>query len=218
MSNPKKCAACKGTGKVEGVVAAFEEPCGACKGTGKIQTKRYAQYQREKVREMLGHREQQEETPQWAAHGKEHEPRAIGAYEWRYELDIEHNVFLVSNKYDWLAGSPDMLHKPKFDDGLEIKCRALYKNYKKYRDLAEKHEGTAKACPPENRHQVQGFNMLTGFNRWGYVNYYIGSNLEGGIAQKLHRVWIPRDNTLIAQMEERAKRFIEECYKEAGLL
>lgn len=179
-------------------------------------TKRYQQYQREKVREMLGYR-QVEETPEWAQHGKENEPRAIGAYEWKYELDVEHNVFLVSNKYDWLAGSPDMLHLPHYDDGLEIKCRALYKNYRKYRNLAEEHEGTTKACPAENRHQVQGFNMLTGFKRWGFVNYYIGSNLEGGIAQKLHRVWIPRDDALISQMEERAKVFIAECYEEAGL-
>ena len=179
-------------------------------------TKRYQQYQREKIKEMLGYR-QVEETPEWARHGKEHEPRAIGAYEWKFELDVEHDVFLVSDQYDWLGGSPDMLHLPDYDEGLEVKCRALYKNYRKYRDLADQHEGTTRACPPENRHQVQGFMMLTGFRRWGYVNYYIGSNLEGGIAQKLHRVWIPRDDKLIEQMEERAKTFIAECYEEAGL-
>ena len=211
MSNPAKCKACKGSGRI----SALE--CSACKGKGKIPTKRYTQYQREKVREMLGYREQQELTPAWADHGKENEPRAIGAYEWKYELDVEHNVFLVSNKYDWLAGSPDMLHKPRFDEGLEIKCRELYKNYRKYRNLAEKHEGTPKACPAENRHQLQGFNMLTGFKRWGFVNYYIGSNLEGGMTQRLHRVWVPRDEALIEAMEERAKRFIAECYEEAGL-
>lgn len=183
----------------------------------KPSTKKYQQYRREKIREMLGHREQQEETPQWASHGKENEPRAIGAYEWQQELDVAHDVFLVSNKHDWLAGSPDMLHKPNYDEGLEIKCRALYKNYKKYRDLADLHDGTIKACPAENRHQVQGFMMLTGFKRWGFVNYYIGTNLEGGIAQKLHTVWIPRDDKLIAAMEERTEEFIAECYEEAGL-
>jgi len=180
-------------------------------------TKRYQQYQREKVKEMLGYREQQEETPQWAAHGKEHEPRALGAYEWKFELDVEHDVFLVSDEHDWLAGSPDLLHLPNYDEGGEIKCRALYKNYRKYRDLADRFDGTTKACPAENRHQVQGFMMLTGFKRWGFVNYYIGSNLEGGMAQKLHHVWIPRDAALIEAMEERAKAFIAECYEEAGL-
>lgn len=179
-------------------------------------TKRYQQYQREKVKEMLGY-EHVEEAPEWARHGREHEGRAIGAYEWRYELDTEHDVFLVSDKYDWLGGSPDILHLPNYNDGGEIKCRALYKNYKRYRDLAERFKGTTKAVPPENRHQVQGFMMLTGFRRWGFINYYIGSDLEGGIAQKLHRVWIPRDEDLISAMEERAVQFITECYEIAGL-
>lgn len=179
-------------------------------------TKRYQQYQREKVKELLGYRHV-EETPEWAQHGKEHEPRALGAYEWRYELDVEHNVFLISDQYDWLGGSPDLLHLPDYDEGGEIKCRALYKNYRKYRNLAEEHKGTTRACPAQDRHQVQGHMMLTGFDRWAFVNYYIGSDLEGGITQKLHRVWIPRDDALIAQMAEAAKRFIEECYEEAGL-
>jgi hypothetical protein len=182
----------------------------------KPETKRYRQYQREKIKEMLGHRSV-EETPEWAAHGKEQEPKALAAYEWRYEIDVEHDVFLVSERYDWLGGSPDLLHLPNYEDGGEIKCRALYKNYKKYRDLAEDHEGTIKACAAENRHQVQGHMMLTGFRRWGWINYYNGSNLEGGIAQKLHRVWIPRDDDLIEAMIKRAKLFIAECYEEAGL-
>lgn len=180
-------------------------------------TKRYQQYQREKVKEMLGHTHV-DENPEWARHGREHEPRAIGAYEWRYELDVVHNVFLISDKYDWLGGSPDILHLPKYDEGGEIKCRALYKNYKRYRDIAERFKGTTKACPPENRHQVQGHMMLTGFKRWGFINYYIGSNLEGGVAQKLHRVWIPRDDDLIKAMEERCVEFMAECYEIAGLL
>jgi hypothetical protein len=149
-------------------------------------TKRYQQYQREKIKELLGYRHV-EETPEWAQHGKEHEPRALGAYEWRYELDVEHNVFLISDRYDWLGGSPDLLHLPDYDEGGEIKCRALYKNYRKYRNLAEQYRGTTRACPAQDRHQVQGHMMLTGFDRWGYVNYYIGSDLEGGITQKLHR-------------------------------
>ena len=182
----------------------------------KPSTKRYQQYQREKVKEMLGYRSV-EETPEWAMHGKLQEPKALAAYEWRYEIDVEHDVFLVSEKHDWLGGSPDLLHLPGYEDGGEIKCRALYKNYKKYRDLADEHEGTTKACAAENRHQVQGHMMLTGFERWGWVNYYNGSNLEGGIAQKLHRVWIPRDDDLIESMIERAKLFIAECYEEAGL-
>ena len=182
----------------------------------KPDTKRYRKYQAEKIKELLGYRHV-EETPEWAQHGKEHEPRALGAYEWRYELDVEHDVFLISDKYDWLGGSPDLLHLPNYDEGGEIKCRALYKNYRKFRNLAQDHEGTTRACPASDRHQVQGHMMLTGFSRWGYINYYIGSDLEGGITQKLHRVWVPRDDELIAQMEERCRQFMAECYEEAGL-
>ena len=180
-------------------------------------TKRYQQYQREKIQEMLGYHNV-EETPEWAHHGKLNEPRAIGAYEWQNNIDVEHDIFLISDKYDWLAGSPDLLHLPDYDDGGEIKCRALYKNYRKYRALAEKYEGTTRACPAENRHQVQGHMMLTGFPRWGFINYYIGTDLDGGMVQKLHHVWIPRDDKLIAQMEERCVEFMHECYEEAGLL
>lgn len=179
-------------------------------------TKRYQQYRGEKIREMLGYRHV-EENPAWAQHGRELEPKAIGAYCWKYDLDVEHDIFLISDKHDWLGGSPDMMHLPRYDKGIEIKCRALYRNYRKYRALAEKHDGTIRACPPENRHQCQGFMMLTGFKTWGYANYYYGSNLQGGLAQKLHVTWIPRDDNLIEKMEQRCKEFIAECYEEAGL-
>lgn len=179
-------------------------------------TKRFQNYRQEKVLELLGHKFV-EDNPEWAQHGKENEPRAIAGYEFKYGTDVEHDAFLISDKYDWLGGSPDLLHLPDYGDGGEIKCRALFKNYKKYRTLAELHKGTTKACPAENRHQVQGFNMLTGFRRWYYINYYIGDDLEGGLTQKIHRVAIPRDNALIEKMEVRCLEFMNECYKRAGL-
>lgn len=179
-------------------------------------TKRYKQYRQEKVLELLGNKDV-EETPQWANHGKENEPKALAAYEWKYKLDVEHDLFLISDKYDWLAGSPDLLHLPDYLQGGEIKCRALFKNYKKYRQLAESYKGTFKACPAQDRHQVQGAMMLTGFKFWWYINYYIGDNLEGDMAQKIHRVSVPRDDKLISMMETRCQQFILECYEGAGL-
>ena len=59
--------------------------------------------------------------------------------------------------------------------------------------------------------------MLTGFKFWWFINYYIGDNLEGDLAQKIHRVAIPRDDKLIELMETRCKQFILQCYKGAGL-
>jgi len=179
-------------------------------------TKRFQHYQQEKVLELLGHKHV-EDRPEWAAHGTENEPRAIAGYEWKYNVDAEHDLFLISDKYAWLGGSPDLIHLPDFDDGGEIKCRALFKNYRKYRALAELHKGTIRACPPENRHQVQGFMMLTGFQRWWMINYYIGDDLEGGVTQKIHRVAIPRDNALIEKMEVRCLEFMNSCYERAGL-
>lgn len=182
----------------------------------KPDTKRYQEYRDEKVKELLGHRNV-EKTPEWAQHGKENEPRALAAYEYKFDVPVAHDLFLISNQHDWLAGSPDLLHLPEHDEGGEIKCRALFKNYKKYRQLAIDNRGTIQACPAENRHQVQGAMMLTGHGFWWYVNYYIGKDLEGGMTQKIHRVQIPRDQKLIDLMEERCQEFMLQCYKRAGL-
>lgn len=182
----------------------------------KKNTKRYIKYREEKVKELLGHKHV-EETPEWATHGKENEPRALAAYEFQRNVEVAHNLFLIHNEYDWLSCSPDLMELPNYDDGGEIKCRALYKNYRKYRQLADDNHGSINACPPANRHQVQGAMWITGLPRWGFINYYIGSDLEGGLAQKLHHVWIPRDQRLIDLMEVRCLEFMTECYERAGL-
>lgn len=180
------------------------------------ETKRYAQYRREKTKELLGFKGQ-EKTPEWAEHGKKNEPYALAGYEYKFEVEIAHNVFLISNKHDWLSCSPDFLQLPEYLEGGEIKCRALYKNYRKFRRLARDHAGTIKACPAPDRHQVQGAMWVTGFKRWYYVNFYIGSDLEGGMIQRIHRQAIVRDNKLIEAMEVRCLKFMAECYEEAGL-
>ena len=179
-------------------------------------TKRYTQYRREKVLELLGHK-QVEKTPEWASHGKENEPRALKGYAWRYETAIEHNVFLIHKKYDWLSCSPDLLHLPAYDEGGEIKCRELFKNYKKFKAEAEKWKGTHRCIPASDRHQVQGAMWLTGFKYWWYINFYIGSDLEGGQAQKIHRVACPRNPEFIKQMEAKCLEFMKDCYERAEL-
>ena len=179
-------------------------------------TKRYKQYRKEKVLELLGHKNV-EETPEWAQHGKEMEPRALRGYAWRYELKIEHNIFLIHKKYDWLACSPDFMHLPGFDQGGEIKCRELYKNYRKHRADAEKWKGSQRCCEASNRHQVQGAMWVTGFPFWWYVNYYLGPDMEGGQVQKVHRVAVPRNPSLIAKMQTQCIKFMKDCYETAEL-
>ena len=179
-------------------------------------TDRYKRYQSEKIRELCGHKGV-EKAPEWASHGKENEPRALAGYEYKYDVDVEHNLFLISKKYDWLAASPDLMHLPKYVDGGEIKCRALYKNYREFRQLAIDYEGLAIACPASDRHQVQGAMWLTGHQYWWYINYYIGDDLEGGMTQNIWRVAIPRDQKFIDKMETRCIEFMTEAYEEAGL-
>lgn len=187
----------------------------------KPDTKRYQKYRREIVLELLGN-EHVEESPEWARHGRENEPKAIAGYEWKYQVDVEHNVFLIHKQYEWLGASPDMLHivpdaEDEYDDGCEIKCRALFKNYKARRTQSRLYEGQPQAIPPADRHQVQGNMWLTGWSRWWYVDYYIGDDLEGGLTQKIHRVAVKRDQKLIDAMEIRCLQFMRECYEMAGL-
>lgn len=180
------------------------------------ETKRYKQYLQEKIKELCGHKAV-EENPAWASHGKENEPRALTAYEYKYEVEVEHNLFLISLKYDWLSCSPDLMELPDYLEGGEIKCRALFKNYRKFRNLAEANKGTIKSCSASDRYQVMTAMWLTGFKYWWYVNFYIGPDLAGGMAQKIHRVAIPRDDTMIEKMEERCLTFMTEAYQGAGL-
>jgi len=190
-------------------------------------TGRYKKYRREKVLELLGH-EAVEETPEWFAHGREQEPRAIAAYEWKFNIETEHNVFMISDKYDWLGASPDMLHivedtgkfappSRKYSDGIEIKCRKLYKNYRMHIQMAKHFEGSTRAAAPANRHQIQGNMMLSGGDRWGLVNYYEGKGPNDEPKRLIHRVWIPRDEKLISDMEVRSLEFMKEVYEIAGL-
>jgi hypothetical protein len=116
-------------------------------------TKRYTQYRQEKVLELLGHKHV-ELTPEWAAAGKENEPRALAGYEYKYDVAVEHNVFLISTKYDWLGCSPDFLELPNYDAGGELKIRKLFKNYRKEVRHSKLYEGMKQCIPACDRHQV----------------------------------------------------------------
>lgn len=179
-------------------------------------TKRYQKYMRQIVLELLGE-VNVEEAPEWARHGRENEPRALKGYEWKYDVDVEHDIFLIHKKYDFISCSPDGLVLPNYDEGLEIKCRALYKNYRAARAYAEANNGTPKCAPAEYRPQIQGAMWLTGFRYWWYVNYYIGDDLDGGITQKIWRNKVARDQSLIDKMEQSCLDFMTECYDRAGL-
>lgn len=166
-------------------------------------TKRYQQYQQQLVMELAG-KIYVDEKEIWFAHGKFMEPRAIGAAEWKYGWKIEHAIFLISHKHDWLGCSPDGLFN-NYTEGVEFKCRSVYQQYLNARE---------KGVEPAHRFQIQIAIWLTGFDSWWACNYYEHKNT--GI-RKLSRILVPRDDALIEQMEARCIIFMDEVYKLAGL-
>ncbi len=188
----------------------------------KPSTKRYQDYQTQIAQELSGIEQPEKDSP-WFAHGKEMEPRALAAYDWKFKDEMAgkpliHDIFLVHEEYDWLGCSPDGLYHDH-SEGVEVKCRELYKNYRKETQRADDMElvDARKCVSPEYRFQVQGAMWVTGFEQWKYVNYYEGPDLDGQPQRKLHVVDIPRDEELINKMELRALVFIRECYEIAGL-
>lgn len=182
----------------------------------KPNTKRYQDYHARISQEMLGIKQEEIDAP-WFAHGKTLEPRALRAYRYKFDIDLQHDVFLVSKEYDWLGCSPDGLY-PDHTAGVEVKCRAEFKTYIAHRTTGEffEHRNALRCVPPSERFQVQGAMWVTGFDSWEFVNYYEGVDDEGKEVRKLCAFTIPRDQELIDRMEERAHMFMLECYETAG--
>lgn len=176
------------------------------------QTKRYTEYRKQLVLEMNGVEFENKDEP-WFAHGKALEPRALAAYEWRYNQKLLHDIMLIHHKYDWLSASPDFM-TTDFSEGGEIKCRKMYQTYSDVVSKIEHMESQKKhSVPTEHRFQVQGAMWLTGLDSWWYVNYY--ENEKSG-TRKLHRVLVQRDEDLIARMERRCIEFMIEVRELSG--
>ena len=119
------------------------------------ETKRYREYQREIVMEMLGKEYINEDKP-WFEHGKRLEPLALGDYQFKFGQALRNNVFLIHHKYDWLSATPDFM-TIKLDEGGEIKCRALYSTYRDIVSKCIKNSKDGKSIPPSSeRFQIQG--------------------------------------------------------------
>jgi hypothetical protein len=175
------------------------------------QSKRYKKLRQRLILETSGAIVPEPDGP-WFDHGREMEPRAIGAYEYRYGQPILHNIMLISHKHNWLSVSPDgMLHD--FSEGHEFKCRKIYNVYKAVRDTAIRAEREGKykhMAPAEHRHQIQGAMWVTGLEYWWYCNYFEDSRSGD---RKLHRALIRRDNKMIAEMERRCVQLMNEVYQ-----
>lgn len=198
MSKPTKCKDCKGKGftKQKGT-------CTTCGGAKTLLTKGYKSLRSQLVMELTGTEFQDRNEP-WFEHGRDMEPRAIGAANFKWHWKVENDIFLVHHKYDWLSCTPDGMID-NLREGIEIKCHKSVEEYIKARDHG---------LFPSHRFQIQGAMWLTGFNSWWYVNYYEHQPTR---TRKLCRTLVPRDDTLIAEMDNACGRFMKEVYEEAGL-
>jgi hypothetical protein len=183
----------------------------------KPNTKRHIGYKQEITLELLGHTHV-EDNPEWFRHGREMEPDALRLYQLRYEVDVIHDIFLIHPEYDWLAASPDAAQVTDdiISDGMELKCRKLYKNYRKAIQRAKKFAGKGDylAIPePVYQPQIQGSMWVSGLDTWWYTNYY--ADKTGDV--RIGRAPIPRNQKLIDEMEDKCILFMQECYENAGL-
>ena len=166
-------------------------------------TLRYKRLQQKLILELTG-KVYIDEEEVWFAHGKQMEPRAVGAMEWKYGWRVVNDIFLIHHKYDWFGCSPDGMIND-YREGLEVKSRSVYQQYMKARE---------KGVEPAHRFQIQGAMWMTGLPMWWYLNYY--ENPKDG-TRKLSRVAVERDDALIEKMETRCVEFMDEVYQLAGL-
>ena len=172
-------------------------------------TKRYKEYMKAIVLELLGYSEEEEDAP-WFAHGKATEPFGRGAYEWKTGQHVDNNVMLIHKEHDWLSASPDGVWLPDFDGMIEIKCR---EKLERYLHILEEQERTGK-IEAGYRPQLQCQMLVSGLDQIDFVNYY---HDQEQMIRKLHIFTVERDQAMIDRIEEKAMEFITECYEIAEI-
>ncbi|MEO1035196.1 MAG: YqaJ viral recombinase family protein [Pseudomonadota bacterium] len=174
----------------------------------KPHTKRYRRYRAFLIQELLGY-EPNEESAEWFEHGKQMEPRAIGAIQWRHNVEGTHDVFAIHSTHEWLGASPDLYVAggPVY----EIKSRAMLKTYLEVVQKIEDHrEGNyAGWIPPEYRWQLQCQMFVLDIGEIIFANYHEWPEHR---IRKLHTICVRRDPDAINVMEERAMQFMTEVY------
>lgn len=173
-------------------------------------TKRYKGYMAELLKEMEGADPiTVSDSPRWAEHGKQNEPMGIKAYEWKHEVDVVHDVFCISEEFDWLACSPDglVLEDGEIVRGMELKCRSRLDTYIKSVTYV-RDKGQAE---PTYKPQLQGSMLVTGLDRWDYSNY-----LPLGHASKLYVQTTFADELYQKMLIDKALTFRAELMKRFG--
>jgi putative phage-type endonuclease len=172
-------------------------------------SKRYQDYLQLIVMELLGFQEQEADKP-WFAHGKAMEPWARDAYQYKTDIEVSDELFLIHPEYDWLGASPDGIWLPDMDGMIEIKCRNAFLRY--LRVLQEQDRtGKIEAC---YRPQLQCQMLVSGLDQIDFVNYY---HDQQKMVRKMHVFTVQRDEVMIARIEEKAIEFMTEAYKRAEM-
>lgn len=172
-------------------------------------TKRYQEYKKLIVLELLGYEEEEDEAP-WFSHGKAMEPFARGAYQWQTGQEVDNNLFLIHKEHDWLSASPDGVWMPDHDGMVEFKCRAKLEIYQ---DKLDEQARTGK-IEASYRPQVQCQMLVSGLDQIQFGNYY---HDDQQMIRKLHVFPVDRDEKMINRIEEKGLEFILDCYETAGV-
>ena len=167
-------------------------------------TKRYKNYQLEKVNELFGAPHMEDNAP-WFNHGKELEPFAIDRYD--FEMAVKHNQsevekvgFVVHPEYDFIGSSSD----GKIGDlkGIEVKSSIVYTAYEK---------NIKKGIPSNHKPQVQGEIWVNGYESVDFVCFF--RDPDGILPDEIHIENILPDLEYHEMLERKCLKFWEEIQK-----
>jgi len=162
-------------------------------------TKSFRLYQKQLVLDHAGVPDHDDvDIKPWFEHGAKLEPRARGAYEWKHDVDVVHDVFCI-HPGEILACTPDGLVAD--DGGIEIKGR-------KYRYTYDR----SISVQPTKREwwQIQCCLFVTGRAWWDYVNYFENTSRK---VRKMNILRILPDRVAFKQIESGAAKFMESVYQ-----
>lgn len=162
-------------------------------------TKSFRLYQRQLILDHADVPDHDDIDPKpWFLHGEILEPRARGAYEWKHDVEVVHDVFCI-HPGGILACTPDgLIGDP---GGLEIKGRKYRYTYD--RSISQK---------PTKREwlQIQCCLYVTGRSWWDYVNYYEHASRK---VRKMNVQRIVPDRVAFQDIETGAAKFMELVYQ-----
>jgi len=171
-------------------------------------TKRYQNYQLEKVNELSGAPYMSDDAP-WFRPGKELEPIARERYEFEMSIRGEQTtvkqVFFIEHpEYPFIGCSPDGLVLP--NKGIEIKSSTVYAGYLK---------NVSKGLPATHRPQVQGQIWVCGYDSVDFVCFF--RDPDGLMPDEINIINVLPDLKYHKMLEEKCLIFWEEIQNQMGV-